>query len=99
MEFPRPETGPPGYNAARLLTQMPPPRRYLLFYYGHYSNVARGRRGKTQPQSVSQVTTPSGPEDQTTLSPARKAGLRRRWADLIRRVAEVDPLVCDHCGG
>jgi len=73
MEFSRPETGPPGYNAARLLTQIPPPRRHLLFYYGHYSNVARGRRGKTQPHSVSQATTPSGPEDQTTLSPARKA--------------------------
>jgi hypothetical protein len=27
------------------------------------------------------------------------AALRRRWAELIRRVYEVDPLVCPRCGG
>ena len=30
---------------------------------------------------------------------ARKAALQRRGADLIRRVYEVDPLVCDRRGG
>lgn len=25
--------------------------------------------------------------------------LRRRWAELIRRIYEVDPLVCPRCGG
>jgi len=28
-----------------------------------------------------------------------RAALRRRWAELIRRVYEVDPLVCPRCGG
>ena len=28
-----------------------------------------------------------------------RAALRRRWANLIRRVYEVDPLVCRRCGG
>jgi len=30
---------------------------------------------------------------------ADRAALRRRWAELIRRVYEVDPLVCPRCGG
>ena len=34
----------------------------------------------------------------STLSPACKQALRRRWADLIRQVYEVDPLTCLHCG-
>jgi len=28
-----------------------------------------------------------------------RAALRRRWAELIRRVYEIDPLVCPRCGG
>ena len=33
--------------------------------------------------------------------PARAVGPRRRypWAELLRRVFEVDVLVCPHCGG
>ena len=37
-------------------------------------------------------------EDEPTMSPARKQALRRRWADLIKRVFELDPLRCP-CGG
>lgn len=32
------------------------------------------------------------------MSPVRKQALRRRWADLIKRVFELDPLLCP-CGG
>jgi hypothetical protein len=42
-------------------------------------------------RALSGATTHSGSEDRPTLSPARNAALRRRWADLIRRVYEVDP--------
>lgn len=59
----------------------------------------RGRRLiHPQKDKVADETGPN-PEDEPTLSPARRAALRRRWADLIRRVFEVDPLVCDRCGG
>jgi len=27
----------------RVITQIPQPRRHLLFYYGHYANFVRGR--------------------------------------------------------
>jgi hypothetical protein len=30
---------------------------------------------------------------------AERRGARRRWADLIRRIYEVDLLVCSNCGG
>jgi hypothetical protein len=32
-------------------------------------------------------------------SDAERRAARRRWADLIRRIYEVDPLVCSNCGG
>jgi len=83
---------------ARVITQIPEPRRHLLFYYGHYANVVRGRR-KISQLSDQVVSSPNQrQEDEPTLSPARKQALRRRWADLIRRVFELDPLLCP-CGG
>jgi hypothetical protein len=63
---------------ARVLVQIPDPRRHLVRYYGAYSNRARGQQ-------------PFPP-------PPERAALRRRWAKLIRRVYEVDPLVCPRCG-
>ncbi len=78
---------------ARVITQIPEPRRHLLFYYGHYAHRVRGKRLKSQSQA------PDDTVDGPSVSPARKAALRRRWAHLIRRVLEVDPLVCDRCGG
>ena len=39
------------------------------------------------------------PEDAARPDGAYRAAHRRRWAELIRRVYEVDPLVCPRCGG
>jgi len=83
---------------ARVITQVPEPRRHLLFYYGHYANVVRGRRKISQPSERTDSSHNERQEDEPTLSPARKQALRRRWADLIRRVFELDPLLCP-CGG
>jgi Putative transposase len=84
---------------ARVITQIPEPRRHLLFYYGLYANVVRGRRKISQPREE-KVSSPNEPQeqDEPTMSPARKQALRRRWSDLIRRVFELDPLRCP-CGG
>ena len=30
---------------------------------------------------------------------AERRRLRRSWAQLIRRIYEVDPLICSECGG
>ena len=81
---------------ARVLLQIPDPRRHLVRYYGAYSNRARGQRRKAEEKleahgssEISQEPVPPPPE---------RASLRRRWANLIRRVYEVDPLVCPRCG-
>jgi hypothetical protein len=85
---------------ARVIAQIPDPRKHLVFYYGYYSNVARGLRRKNQLQSSREQTSPPPtPHQEPPSSPAQKAALRRRWADLIRRVYEVDPLICTRCGG
>ena len=67
-------------------------------YYGFYSNAARGKRRKAaapaEPSCPAEV-----PEDATTPDGADRAALRRRWAEMIRRVYEVDPLECPRCGG
>ena len=83
---------------ARVITQIPEPRRHLLFYYGHYANVVRGRHKISQPAEQTASPNNEPHQGETTLSPARKQALRRRWADLIRRVFELDPLLCP-CGG
>ncbi len=85
---------------ARVIDQIPDPRKHSVFYYGFYSNVARGLRMKNQlPDSREQTSPRPTPHQDSAFSPAQKAALRRRWADLIRRVYEVDPLICTRCGG
>ena len=91
---------------ARVLAHVPDPRRHLVHYYGAYSNVVRGKqkaRGQAQ-QAASLVSGPDvhppphPPPPSAPVSPSL-AALRRGWAQLIRRVYEVDPLVCPRCQG
>jgi hypothetical protein len=81
---------------ARLLMHIPAPRLHLVRYYGHYANAARARRRKM----VEEATTPEGTEStrgDAIPSSAERRRLRRGWAQLIRRVYEIDPLLCP-CG-
>jgi hypothetical protein len=82
---------------ARVLAHIPPPRVHLIRYLGHYSNVARGRRKKGKEQPL----TPGRSSDQEDdgLTDTQRRARRREWARLIRRIYEVDPLVCSKCGG
>jgi hypothetical protein len=79
---------------ARVLAHVPDPKRHLVHYYGVYSNVARGKRKKACVglQVADEVEAPE------EISP-EQAARRRSWAELIRRVYEVDPLTCPKCGG
>ncbi len=84
---------------ARVIAQIPDPRKHLVFYYGSYSNVARGLRMKNQLQGSREQTSPRPtPHQDSAFSPAQRAASRRRWADLIRRVYCADPLICPKCG-
>jgi len=84
---------------ARVLTQIPKPRQHGVHYMGAYSSRARAyRKRKNLPlQSLtSQQDQKAKPEPK--LSPKKRAALRKRWAQLIKRVHQTDPLRCD-CGG
>jgi hypothetical protein len=75
---------------ARVLTHIPDPNRHCIRYFGQYANRAKSKSNKdsTSPEASD--------ENKPTLAPVSK--LRRRWADLIRRVYQDDPLTCPKCG-
>jgi hypothetical protein len=61
-----------------------------------YSNAARGKHKKAAvPAEPSSAKEPL--EDAAVPDGPHRAALRRRWAELLRRVYGVDPLVCPRC--
>jgi hypothetical protein len=79
---------------AGVLAHVPDPKRHVVHYCGAYSNVARGKRQKAC-ASLQARDEAEAPEE---MSP-EQAARRRSWAELLRRVYEVDPLICPKCGG
>jgi hypothetical protein len=73
----------------------------LVRYYGAYSNVSRGKRRRHDEADID-----AAPPDGRSVPSATAArdhspdarALRRSWAQLIKRVFEVDPLLCPSCG-
>ena len=63
-------------------------------YWGFYANAARGKRRKVE--EVEPTSTRPSPEA-TDDAFTRQA--RLSWAKLIRRVYEIEPLLCPFCGG
>jgi hypothetical protein len=79
---------------AAVTAHIPDRGEHLVRYYGWYSSVQRGKRrmlgleaGPATPVRCNDDLTPEG----------KKA--RRNWARFIKKVYEVDPLVCPKCGG
>ncbi len=64
----------------------------LVWRDGASSNAARGRR-KRSDASLG-VAGDTEPDERSSAQAAR----RGNWAELIRRVCEVDPLLCPKCG-
>jgi hypothetical protein len=89
----------PAEFLARVIMHIPEPRRHLVRYYGWYSNVSRGKRRKADAELG--LLAPAGfggPScDDRDRTPNARV-LRRSWAQLIKRIYEVDPLVCPSCG-
>jgi len=74
---------------ARVTSHIPDKGQVMVRYYGLYSNAHRGKVRKAGAQ-------PSHPpiiEDDPTYVPSKG------WAEMIRKVYEVDPLLCPSCGG
>ncbi len=84
---------------ARVLTQIPEPRKHGVHYFGAYASrtrVFRKKRGLTLHSLGDNDSSKSTAEPE--LSPKKRAALRKSWAQLIKRVYQVDPLKCD-CDG
>ena len=79
---------------ARLLMHVPEPRLHTVRYTGAYSSVSRARRRAGRDNQHACGTASA---DDHSTSAAQRRRLRRQWAQMIRRIFEVDPLICD-CG-
>ena len=61
----------------------------MVRYLGYYSNVCRGRRKKDSAIE----------SDFVLYNCEYNKGLNKSWAHLIKKIYEVDPLICPKCGG
>ena len=77
---------------APVIDHIPEPSQQTVRYWGYYANAARGKRRKAaQTGGAAQVPLQQNDDEFTRSS-------RLSWAKLIRRVYEVDPLLCPFCG-
>ena len=74
---------------ARLTPHIPKKWESTTRYYGWYSHRQRGERKKRQVPDFATIQP----------LPLERKKASRTWAALIKRVFEVDPLLCPKCGG
>jgi hypothetical protein len=74
---------------ARVTSHIPDKGQVTVRYYGLYANAHRGKINKASlmPLSLGMM--------EEELRPIPSKG----WAEMIRKVYEVDPMVCPQCGG
>jgi hypothetical protein len=74
---------------ARVTSHIPDKGQVMVRYYGLYANAHRGKVKKASlvPVALGIV------EEEPRAIPSKG------WAEMIRKVYEVDPLVCPRCGG
>ena len=71
---------------AEVTQHIPRKGEHQIRYYGWYSNKKRGLRQKKEKDA-----------SETALKEKKKACMK--WAQLIKLVYEVYPLICPKCGG
>jgi len=74
---------------ARVVSHIPDKGQVTVRYYGLYANA---HRGKIRKASLSPFLLRMAEEEE---KPVPSKG----WADMIRKVYEVDPMTCPKCGG
>ncbi len=74
---------------ARVTSQIPDKRQVMVRYYGLYANAHRGkvRKAGRVPVALGML------EEELPRVPFKG------WAEMIRKVYEVDPMICPRCGG
>ena len=79
------------------ITQHIPDKGFqMVRYYGWYSNRARGERAKREAEPGAPEATDVDVIDVSEYHPPRIPS--KEWRELIKKVWEVDPLICPHCG-
>jgi hypothetical protein len=89
------ETVDPLEFLARVVSHIPNKGQVLHRSYGWYANRTRGIRRRAGAPAPLVDTAPVVDAD---AAPFARREARRRWADLLRRIFEVDPLRCPRCG-
>ncbi len=79
---------------AEVSAHIPDAHEKTTLFYGWYSNRTRGYRKRHG--LLGEVRTVEPAPDKDARGPLE---MRRSWARLIRKVYEVDPLLCARCGG
>ena len=74
---------------AEVTQHIPDPGMQMVRYYGWYSNKMRGQRAKRAESAKPDTATIDIDDEDTDY---RKL-CRMRWASLVKRVWEVDPLL------
>ena len=78
---------------ARLVTHIPEPGQVMQRYYGWYASRTRGARRRQASDAAEAPVAIVEPVDWSLRA------ARFRWAELLRRIFEVDPLTCPRCQG
>jgi hypothetical protein len=74
---------------ARVVSHIPDKGQVTIRYFGLYANAHRGKVRKSEEGRQRLLII----EEECPRIP------RRGWAEMIRKVYEVDPMLCPKCGG
>ena len=74
---------------ARVTSHIPDKGQVMVRYYGLHANA---HRGKVKKASLSPSALRMAEEEPRPVP-------SKGWAEMIRKVYEVDPMVCPYCGG
>jgi hypothetical protein len=85
----------------KLCALVPPPRANLLTYHGVLAPNAKWRARVTPPVEAAEAPPSRKSGQKTPLDeiPARERVRRYTWAELLKRVFEIDILTCPFCRG
>ena len=90
----------PGAEWLKLLIRhIPNKGEHLVRYYGWYSSRCRRERRRMLEASEAEGEQQAHIAVDKQPDPVFIKTIRSTWARLIRKVYEVDPLICPHCGG
>ena len=82
---------------AALSAHIPNKFEQTIRYYGAYSARSRGKRLAVAAQALPEGS-PYSPLPASTVERPSKKTVSKSWARLIKKIYEVDPLICPRCG-